>query len=1052
MASRNDLFQQVKFHRHKELQMLKPHCVALSQIALRLDKSSDARKDVIKYLESVLEVLRSKARGNANLDGKLADYVFFPLSHVLRQKEYISQRALELSLLCLRILLSDGWRTTLPKELGTQLLILLTFIAGGLSMKTNDASSEVSEELKIVAYNCLETLFSCYAQTPNAKDLAENIGAIGHAVTVLLSGVTSGASKDVQLSALAALDAFLLFINDKEALASFLPGITSSLVKTLQQDSRSPWRVLKASLNLLSTLLEAILNDGQVEEFLKSSDKPGKASDGETPLNESWLKATAGQVKIALRSAVKLQYHQRLEVQQALLDLCRVILEKCRKSLADSTSMLVETIIGISWKQSADDKSKSEQVLYHLATVDNSVMDSIKSGLHGWITSLPRVIQSNDDKAKEWLAHRISVATRILSDLGVESNVVGDLMANNLRDSVSAVIAGPRAELILVQSSGDSEVGQDLIFRNSNDYTSQMFQPVFVAQKSQQETLGQLQVLLKQLSQSTWAPTISRNMLDHLQIASGDERLACFWLTLNTLRDGITKDVVFDRFTSLGSSTSDSWLEVLEELYSYSLSLLLTPWKDQQEDWRLQSMALETVALQAEHLKSDFRLELIETLYPVVHAVGSSEPQLQRHAILCLNIIAQACNYQSASDLIIQNVDYLVNAVALKLNMFDISPQAPQVLLMMIKLAGPSLLPYLDDLVDSIFAALDNFHGYPRLVELLFSVLREIVSEGSKSDVLKPTSGSETEHRKQPYRPRTVEEVAALLSDYSQRMKIHNDERNTPNEHEPFPQEPWQSSTSDPDPSGGDQPDEPPTPNALTTPPQSKTYHLLHRITQLTQHYLTHPSPTLRLSLLQLTRTSFVLLQRYPDTFLPLIHTLWPVLIARLYDPETYISISASQTLGQLCRSAGDFLRTRFETEWGELRRFFWRVHGRLRAEKGRGMQFTHAYQTWDALVGLLLAVVEYVGVVDDVMADDLLEMLGGELGRREDVRTVLERWDRDAVWLEMQMRLRGGEGEVGMDKEMEMKKGKGMLGPAARERETPVLDGWRFRSLELEG
>lgn len=975
-----------------------------------------------------------------DFDPKLADYVFFPLSHVLRYNQYIPQSALELSLQCLRILLSDGWKTVLPKELGAQLLILLTLIAGGVPTKSNDASPETSEELKIVAFNCLEALFSCYAQSSNAGILTEskNIPAIGHAVTVLLDGVTSGASKDVQLSAIAALNAFHDSINDMQALASFLPGITSSLVKTLQPDSRMKrsWRVLEASLKLLSKILEALLNDEQVEEFLKSGKKSGQGSDVETPLNDSWLKATAGQVKVALGSVMKLQYHERFEVQQALLELCRAILERCRRALSDCTSMMVETIISISWEQSSSEKSESEKILHYLATVDNSVIDSIKSGLYGWVTSLPRIIQSNDDMAKERIAHRISVASRILSDLGLEPNVVGDMMANNLRDSVSAVIAGPRAKLDLVQSSGDSEVGQNLILRNVNEYTSQMFQPVLVPQKSQQETLGQLQLLLKHLSRSAWAPAISRSMLDYLQNASGDERIACFWLTLNMLRDGLRKDDILDRFTDLGPSISDSWTEVLEELYSYSLFLLLTPWKDQQEDWRMQTMALETVALQAEHLKSEFRLELIEILYPVVHAVGSSQPQLQRHAIICLNIIAQACDYQSASDLIIQNVDYLVNAVALKLNTFDISPQAPQVLLMMIKLAGSSLLPYLDDLVDSIFAALDNFHGYPRLVELLFSVLREIVSEGSKSDVLKLTSGFDTEHRKKPYRPRTIEDVAKLLSDLNQRKNLSDNEHSDPIEHEPFPHEPWKSATSNANSFEQDPTDENPNPDTLTTNPSpsppSKTYHL-HRITQLTQHYLTHPSPTLRLSLLQLTQTSFPLLQSHEDIFLPLIHTLWPVLISRLYDTETYISISAAHALTQLCQSAGDFLRTRFETEWDELRRFYWRVYHRLRAEKGRGKHFTHAYQTWNALVGLLLALVEYVGVTEQ-MGDDLLEMLRGELRGREDVRRVLDGWNRDAVWLEMW--LDGGDWE---------KEG------CAVGRDTPVLEDWRFKDLELE-
>ncbi len=49
---------------------------------------------------------------------------------------------------------------------------------------------------------------------------------------------------------------------------------------------------------------------------------------------------------------------------------------------------------------------------------------------------------------------------------------------------------------------------------------------------------------------------------------------------------------------------------------------------------------------------------------------------------------------------------------------------------MMINLAGPSLLPFLDDLIESIFVVLESFHGYKKLVELLFTALKAVVDQG----------------------------------------------------------------------------------------------------------------------------------------------------------------------------------------------------------------------------------------------------------------------------------------------------------------------------------
>ncbi len=42
-----------------------------------------------------------------------------------------------------------------------------------------------------------------------------------------------------------------------------------------------------------------------------------------------------------------------------------------------------------------------------------------------------------------------------------------------------------------------------------------------------------------------------------------------------------------------------------------------------------------------------------------------------------LNNLASACEYESAAQMLIENVDYLINAVALRLNAFDVSRKWP---------------------------------------------------------------------------------------------------------------------------------------------------------------------------------------------------------------------------------------------------------------------------------------------------------------------------------------------------------------------------------------
>jgi hypothetical protein len=248
----------------------------------------------------------------------------------------------------------------------------------------------------------------------------------------------------------------------------------------------------------------------------------------------------------------------------------------------------------------------------------------------------------------------------------------------------------------------------------------------------------------------------------------------------------------------------------------------------------------------------------------------------------------------------------MVNAISLRLNTFDISPQAPQVLVMMIRLTGPTLLLYLDDIVGSIFAALDNFHGYHRLVEVLFSVLGEIVSAGSKSNQLQITNSPTTtiNHRKTAPPVPTISDIITLLS-----KKPNSESDALP--HEDFPRTPWKSAKTlldeaeAPPPEEAEQ-EEPST--EIEKPPPTKTHKMLTSIARLSQHYLTSSSPVLRSKLLNLITTSSSALYTDEDAFLPLVNDIWPVVIARLYDSEPFVQISACQTISKLCECAGDFL------------------------------------------------------------------------------------------------------------------------------------------------
>lgn len=1021
--------------RNQVFQTLKPNCVKLSQVALGLVGKAGNSKEVVESLAQLLTTLKDVATSPDSLDEKLADYVFFPLSHVLRESQKLPVRGLELSLHCLSILLGTGWRSGIAPNLGGQLLILLTFLAS--PPPAGRKITRTSEELQSVAFICLSELFSALASTQQGRESlisSANIPALGHAVTIILEGVVDGASNEVQLAALAALKAVCFTVEDRDALASFLPGIVSSLTKVLTPStkSRRSFRLLEGGLDVLSQLFHRVLGDAYTKDL------PDYTKDEKSPKPEgltfSWLKATTSQIKLALANIVKLRQHDRIEVHRALLRLCTSVIKDCRVSLSQSISMMIETLVMLS---GVGEQDEVQLTLKQLLGTDPKLADLLRSNLHSWVTALPRVMQSPDELSRRKIIHQVCIAFRILSEQGADLTIVNRIMASHLRDSVSNVICESKGFGSIIESNPTSSITDKKAWSVEDHSTA--FQPLIMSSKAQNDTMMELKSLLEQLATSDSSMTISRDLVGFTRSSLRESQLASFWLSLKLLELNSRHSIEIEDFLDLGTSRVGPRTEFLEELYSFSLSVLTNSDVETELDWRFRALSLEVVAMQATRNGPGFKAELVDALYPVIHLVGSSNPVLRNHAITCLNILSDACGYAHASDLIVSNVDYLVNAVALKLNTFDISPQAPQVLLMMIRLSGPSLLPYLDDLVESIFAALEYFHGYPKLVELLFSVLKGVAEEGVKAPQLAITTGDVDSHHKLPWKSVGITDVV----DAVKTIKVDaakSEEEKAEKMEAVYPQKAWNLTSSEEEYRANDNieeetRDEQPAERPEPSPPAPKIFDLLLKISQLTQHYLTSPSPGLRASLLSLLNTTFPALASHENSFLPLINTLWPVLLPRLEDAEAYVVTGALDVISIMCLYAGNFMIGRIEGIWEDITK----IHRRAVRAVKRPVQYRRdstslttlrstprgadiviseagpVMQTidqehyvdaptrlvWESLVRFLTTIIEYVAVREDIF-DDILSMLEPVLEERTAIKESLDARNPDAVWLKL--------------------------------------------------
>ena len=932
-----------------------------------------APKEVLRALEPVHALLLDLSRKDA-LDEKLAEYAFFPLTHIFNQTQQSSARCLELAVRSLQILIEKGWRAKLSSQMGKQLLILLTIIAGGAPGQYQGARPE-SEELSVAAFDCIGTICHVLQGQDTAKEIFHEVGSatvVDQAVYILLEAIVDGPADGVQLSAARALQAIHSQIKDRVILASLMPRTVSSLTKTLRStaQTRRSFKLLCCCLELLTEELRAVLND--VDVSLRSAEADSSQS---MALDDSWLKATVSQVKLALANIIPLRNHDRWEVRSALLQLCVMIAEECQESLADSLPMVVETLVVLAYSDDQNLMNNAYTALKHLAATSEIILNILRTSLHSWIVSLPRVMQSSDDSPKERAIRQISTAFQVVSELHAKNDILDETMTTSLCDSVAAAVrTSPKAAQPLMSHSQD---GLQVYVLNDGKESAE-FQPVVLAHGSQRNTLVELESMLVKLNRTDSALTISRSMLNRLYRESGDSLIAPFWLTLTFLKSTRSNISSFDDMLDLGGPTgTSSKASLIEELYSLSLPILTDLPSANPENWHVPALALEAVALQSQQLGESFRPELIDALYPVLQLMGSNNPALQSHAGTCLNILTRACGYPNASTMLVENVDYLVNAVSLKLNIFDISPQAPQVLLMMVRLCGASLIPYLDDIVGSIFAVLDSFHGYPKLVELLFSVLGAIVDEGAKKpDLLAITVADqdEADHRKRPYSSTSVSDLAKELKERAEkRAKISPPEQCMDDEILPHPQRPWSSALdggipkTDDEHLGTDS-------QAADTPAQeeekqpSKSHALLLNIIKSIPPHLSSPSPFLRRSLLSILTRGLPILAHEENIFLPLVNDIWPSISARIMIPtefsrstalstslsqpppttnmdetglqeEVYVIVASCNAIDTMCRGAGDFMSSRIEQDFPRWKKLYLHAWDRVRRDSEKAAE-----------------------------------------------------------------------------------------------------------------
>ncbi|BGO97037.1 hypothetical protein RTG_00266 [Rhodotorula toruloides ATCC 204091] len=385
----------------------------------------------------------------------------------------------------------------------------------------------------------------------------------------------------------------------------------------------------------------------------------------------------------------------------------------------------------------------------------------------------------------------------------------------------------------------------------------------------------------------------------------------------------------------------------------------------------LEALALRLLATGASLLGSSFQPLLMQALYHVLAYLSpTTHPFLRAYAQATLQAISDATAYALPQNLVLANVDYVVNSVSQHLSVSRLEPSAPLVLVEMIRLVGKPIVPMVQDLVDDVFEALDDFHGYDEITVGLWAVLDALLKV-MEEDLPPPRS-----HRaKDAAQADADSDWRAFEKWYVTRQdQAKGDEDDL---EEINPQRPFKSGFK----SNKEREDGPAEFPSDTVTPPTKPQVVTAQILSKAMYFLSHQSPFLRARVLSLVASAVPLLARpaleatttagtRASDLLPVIHRAWPFILNRLADPELFVVVEAAALVESLASHVGEFMARRIlDDVWPRFRILLTKQELEDRKSAiANSTRYSSSHRLYRSILRTLLQVARDVPLKEDVL------------------------------------------------------------------------------------
>jgi hypothetical protein len=962
----------------------------------------EALKDVYTHFNDSVTL-------ETKLSTNLADYIFVPLSYLLKQP-HLPDSQINYLLKILALIIRHSWSDPMnfPYVLAKQLFPLITYLTGGSpNVDDNKEIDSKSDELKTSGAKGLNELFRALIVQKESKvyDFFSNVDslpALGHCVTVLLQLSLNGKTIELQLESLKTLHTlYFELIDDGEILSYILPGTVSSLAKLIAAPgAKTHYTVLLKALEILGDLLVLVYDDVDLKTDFKEIETVDEitaidfefdqiqlkeSTFGKVHRTKSWLKGTSSQVKLALVNLKKINSHDKFEVRLKLFDVCQGIVKHCIYSLNSSIPIVVQIMAFLS----NDERLKIDQKT--VFETDNAkhkeiISKVLSNELNTYVDSFTSVIQSSGEQK---IISTINAIKFTISQTSNNEFLIDKLVRSSITELSDLVTKSNSKKKKVVDSPSTTSdlmlITKDITRISAETESLSIYDDV-ISREIQQELADLFQTLGELINPETVIDEILSDSNKTLE-----ERGVSLWIS-NCLALGYTNKVkpaiIANEFLEYDEDSSKDELDLKRPDFIYSLLEFGKDILDELSDTtsvsraaeQASSVALDSIGTVANLLRQDFEYELVDYLYPVIDSLASSSSTIRNHALNTSLIIADNLYSGSLYELVYQNVDYLVDSISFKLSN-AVTQRTTAILAVCVRIAGYQIIASFKDVMEIVFSLLDHYHGYDDIC-IGFFLLFEIIADEIKAKYLNLLELKWVEEPETSYKPwgmKNIEQVVNLLDKDNRDIILESPE------HEPKFKDEVEAEIGNSADSDDEEDDEALEREQMeklaeeeakwTSPVPQEAYMLLQQIVYYGERLLTHPSAKLQTQILRTYNKTLPVFATSHKHMLPIIASIWPIVSKFVNGSDPKVVILAAEVMEKILRHSGSFAAQRFVDFWKGLSKNELLVSSAGQAVKSQKVVLPGIQsKSYEALVSMLVQSLNSLGrFIPDATSEEII-------------------------------------------------------------------------------